>query len=116
MTDPSDPRFGEGETPFLHPPDEMDDDHRRNGLICFLNPGRPCGADCMAYTAFTTEPPTTELGEQSRNCTLLVNLERVGIHSVIAVSMLSKMMKAGKIKEADAARLQNQPPPNPMGP
>ncbi len=118
MTDLSDPRFGEGggeAGSFVHPPDVLDDDPEKNGLICFLDNSRPCGPDCMAYTAYTVEPKTTDLGDQSRNCTLLVNLERLGIHSVIAVGLLAKSDKSKKTEEADKARGAQQPPPNPLG-
>ena len=117
MPDPNDPRFGTGnpgEAPFIHPPDELNDDPK-NGLYCFMDNTRQCGADCMAYTAYTPEPKTTELGMEGRNCSVLVNIERLGIHSVIGVGVLAKGAKAKKIAEADRARAAQQQPPSPTG-
>lgn len=111
MSDP-----GEAEGGYIHPPDALDDDPEKNGLVCFLEQTRPCGADCMAFTPFVNEPKTTELSEQSRGCILLVNLERLGIHSVIGMSMLSKSLSDKKKALADITRAQQaQPPPDPIG-
>ena len=116
MSNDGDPRFEGAEgAGYIHPPDEMDDDTKKNGLYCFLDISRPCGSDCMAYTTHTVQPKNTELGEQGRNCSMLVNIERIGIHSVILASMLARKDKVDKTVAADAARAAQALPPNPLG-
>lgn len=91
---------------FIHPPNAMDDDPEKNGLVCFLNMDRPCGPDCMAYTTKPSESP--DLNNQQRNCVFIVGVERLGRHSGI----IAKLIRDG---QADAQRRQQKPPPNPMG-
>lgn len=113
--DPEDPRFGEQGDTYVQPPDEKDDESTRNGLICFLDNGRECGSDCMASLTYTSTAKTTELSDQSRSCSLLVNFERLGIHSVIIAGILDGMNKTRKTAVADAARQPSHPTPNPLG-
>jgi hypothetical protein len=76
------------EVPYITPPEELDDDPDKNGLICFLNTDRQCGADCMAYTTIASESPY--LNEQQKHCVLIVGAERLGRHSGGILSLLKK--------------------------
>ena len=88
------------DTPYIEPPDEMDDDHERNGLICFMNEERQCGADCMAYSTQPSESPY--LGPQQKHCTLIVAVERLGRHTGGLLSLMKK-------SNADAQREPAKP-------
>jgi hypothetical protein len=65
-------------TPYITPPELLDDD-RRNGLTCFLDIDRVCGADCMAHQTFPSE--STYLNDDQKHCTVLVAAERLGRYS-----------------------------------
>lgn len=78
-----------------------------NGLMCFLNDKRECGADCMAFTAEPNESPN--LSMQQRNCVLLVAVERLGRYHGGISSMLNKIYQ----RSTDQAR--QGAPPNPLG-
>lgn len=45
---------------FIHPPDELNDSEE-NGLVCFMDTARPCGADCMAGLAMFTQSMFSKL-------------------------------------------------------
>jgi hypothetical protein len=91
--------------PYIEPPDEKDDD-TRNGLMCFIDGDRECGADCMAWVTFPSESPY--LSEQGKNCAVLVGVERLGRYS-------GGIMKTLKNTKEDTARDQQQAPSDPMG-
>ena len=60
----------------MPPMEEEEEESPQNGLVCFIDLDRNCGADCMA---FTREPfESTSLSTQQSNCTLLVSAERLG--------------------------------------
>lgn len=101
----------EEEDVFIHSPDELDDDPR-NGLVCFLNDVRQCGADCMAYTTSSAESPT--FGPQQKHCSLLVGIDRLGRHTGIAARILSDMTAKQRTAMADQARAQQKPPAGPL--
>ena len=84
------------------------EDVAKNGLVCFLDKDRPCGADCMAYT----EQPEGQdyQGKQWANCMLLVNAHRGGKHLTILASVGGELVKKAKNEAADRLRT-NQPPP-----
>lgn len=107
-----DPEEGEGEG-FVHRPNMLDDDER-NGLMCFMEGSRQCGADCMAFLGFGNEVAVPGLSVQQSQCSLLVNVERIGKHSVIIASLLSKKIKDEKNAEIDRKR-EAQFQPGPMG-
>jgi hypothetical protein len=90
----------QGDTPFIHRPDEVDDDPVRNGLTCFMDQLRPCGADCMAYTTYSDG----SLMGQAGNCILLVNAERSGKHLVILAKLTNDMINGAKRAAADQRR------------
>jgi hypothetical protein len=94
------------EVPHIEVPDELDDDHERNGLVCFMNMDRQCGADCMAYTTHPSE--SKYLNDQQGHCVAIVGVERLGRYVGGVLSLLSK-------KNADDARSRVQPPPSPTG-
>ena len=73
-----------------------------NGLFCFLNSSRPCSSECMAYTVTPTESPT--LGDQQKNCVLIVGVERLGRFSGAIMTLL-------KNKTADEVRRSHKSPP-----
>lgn len=64
------------EDPYIEEPDVLEDDAENNGLVCFMNMDRPCGADCMAYTGETSE--SKYLSSQQKDCIVLVSAERLG--------------------------------------
>lgn len=60
----------------------MSDEEKGNGLFCFLDQGRPCGPECMAYLTHPPSGPDFQ-GQQFANCLLLVNAHRTGKHLVV---------------------------------
>ena len=93
------------DTPFIHAPDELDDDVR-NGLTCFLDGTRQCGADCMAYTTFSE---SNSLPQPQGHCLLLANAERGGKHLVIIAKLLNDVITRSK-READDRKREAQKP------
>lgn len=87
------------DTPFIDPPDQLDDDPERNGLACFLNADRVCGADCMAYTTMPSESPY--LNDQQKHCVVIVGAERLGRHTG---GLLSFLRKGKQDAERDMAK------------
>jgi hypothetical protein len=85
-------------------PDELDESIEETELICWLDSGRVCGADCMAHT--TVEAESKLLNEQQKHCAALVALERVGRHSG-GIMMLLKSVGA------DLTRAAQRPPETP---
>lgn len=94
------------DTPYIEPPEELDDDPEKNGLTCFLNETRVCGPDCMAYTTFQSESPY--LNAQQKHCVAVVGIERLGRYAGGLLSLLKK-------SEADAKRAARTTPPDPKG-
>jgi hypothetical protein len=86
----------------------------QNGLMCFLNAERECGADCMAYTLEGTESKT--MGLQQKNCLLLISVERMGRYAGNIASAANKMQQRSATEAADRVRLGVNPPPDPRGP
>lgn len=84
---------------------ETKDIEAPDGLYCFLNPERACGADCMAYET----PPNYKdfIGKQWARCVLLVNAHRVGKHLPILAGSLGTLVT----QEQDKARMPQPPPP-----
>jgi hypothetical protein len=91
--------------PYIHTPDELEDDVR-NGLMCFLDTDRMCGADCMAFTTQRSESPY--LNHQQQNCAVIVGVERLGRYA-------GGIMKILRDDKADRARENQKPPPSPAG-
>src|SRR5262245_32565672 len=83
-----------GETPYIEPPGERRD-NPDDGLMCFINPDRQCGADCMAYTTSGSESPY--LNEQQGHCAVIVGIERLGRYTGGLLSVMKK-------ESADAKR------------
>lgn len=92
---------------YHEPPEVKTDEPAVNGLMCFLDGARECGADCMA---FMHEPPTDPqgFGPQQSNCVLLVSAERTGRYLAGLVSLTKK-------GQADKIRTSHAPPPDPRG-
>ena len=99
------------ETPFLHHPDMKDDDPR-NGLMCFQDQTRECGAGCMAYLV---EPPEGNdyRGHQWANCMLLVSAHRGAKHLTILAQVTDTFLRTARAQAADQARTAQAPPPVP---
>lgn len=75
-----------------------------NGLMCFKDQNRACGADCMA---FQLEPPEgPEYRGQWANCMILTNEHRSAKHLVILTQGVAKLLK----QEQDRARTSQMPP------
>lgn len=96
--------------PALHHPSLKEGEG--NGLYCFLNANRPCGADCMAFVAAPDGPDYQD--QQWANCLLLVNAHRGGKHLVVLAASANEMLQHSKRTTADRARNQ-PPPPSPTG-
>lgn len=66
---------------------------KQNGLMCWLNMERPCGADCMAYL----DPPLAKGpdydGKQWANCIVLVGLHQESKHVTILAQHLVKQAR-----------------------
>lgn len=78
-----------------------------NGLFCFIDAGRPCSAECMAFTNLESESPN--LGPQQKNCSVIVGVERLG-------RFAGGIMQLLKRSQSDAQReASSKPPPSPMG-
>lgn len=89
--------------------DELDaNEIAKNGLMCFKDADRPCGADCMAF-ADAPEGPDFQ-GRQWANCMVLVNAHRTAKHLVILASFGGQLVQKAKTEQADRIRA-NQPPP-----
>jgi hypothetical protein len=86
---------------YIEEPDEMDDNPETNGLVCFMNIDRPCGADCMAYAQEDSE--SKYLSDQQKGCTVLVSIERLGRYA-------GGIMKTIKDSQADTARARQVAP------
>lgn len=93
--------------PLYHHP-TLKEDNPEDGLVCFLDVARPCGADCMAWDARPEGPDYAD--KQWANCMLLVNAHRGGKHLVVLASVGSDLLRKAKNEAADRART-NQPPP-----
>jgi hypothetical protein len=100
------------DTPFIHHPDMKDDKPEKNGLVCFLDMNRPCGADCMAYLVERPEGKDYA-GQQWADCMLLVNTHRGAKHLTILASVTDTFIQKSKVRAADQAREAQQPPPSP---
>ena len=68
-------------------------EEKKNGLICWLNVDRPCGADCMAYS----DPPMVKgadyEGRQWANCIVLVSLHQESKHATILAQHLVRQSR-----------------------
>ena len=89
------------------PPDLKADDHQTNGLMCFFDSTRECGADCMGFLTEPVEAPI--LNPQQRNCVFVVSVERVGRY-------LSGLVTLTRKRQEDQQRASHSQPPNPLGP
>jgi hypothetical protein len=78
----------ESERPYIEQPSEKRDD-LANGLICFIDPTRECGPDCMSFTTTPAESPG--LNDQQKRCTILVSLERVGRYLGVFVKLFKEV-------------------------
>lgn len=87
---------------------DMPEEEKRKGLFCFINPSRICGADCMAFQ--TAPPPGQDyVAQQWAQCSLLVNMHKLGKHSGIIATELVK-------KNRDSERTAQPPAPVPTMP
>lgn len=85
-----------------------EEEPKKNGLFCFMDPARECGADCMSFLTEPAESPL--LNKQQQNCVILVSIERLGRYASGTARALDRLSKDA----ADRAR-SGQPPPNPLG-
>jgi hypothetical protein len=86
--------------------DEMESSPAENGLFCFIDHTRPCGADCMAYTTNPSESPVLNI--QQKNCSLLVTADRLsrGVQWLVQINRKSR---------EDEERRNAPKPPDPRG-
>ena len=75
------------ERPFIETPDEQE--LQATDLMCFFNPERVCGGDCMSYT--TQKAEAKILSAQQKHCVILVALERMGRHSGMAIKAVREL-------------------------
>ena len=72
----------------VHHPDIKIDPDNRNGLMCWLNMDRHCGADCMAYA----NPPLAKgqdyEGKQFAHCIILASMHQESKHVAVLASQL----------------------------
>jgi len=101
------------ESEYQEPP-EIKADNVQNGLMCFLDASRECGAECMAFITEPVEAPNI-LGPQQRNCILIVSAERVGRYMSGLVQLVKKGQEKTDKEAADRKRTQVAPPPDPRG-
>lgn len=97
---PNDPETDENQV--SHFPDLKEHDPKKNGLMCFLNADRPCGADCMAFTTDKASGPEY-LGQWS-DCMLLQSAHRSAKHLVILAQVAGEASTRAKKAADDAAR------------
>jgi len=91
-----------------HP--DMKEDDSKNGLVCFMSATRPCGADCMAFSA--EQPEGHEYIGQWSNCRLLTSMHKGAKHLTILATVGSQLIK----HQADETRRSQPAPPVPQGP
>lgn len=93
------PEFGDEEERAYHP-------HTKevNGLHCFKDHARACGADCMAFQ--TEKPEGADYRGQWANCAILVNEHKSAKHLIIIAQGVSTLLK----REQDRARTTQTPP------
>lgn len=91
--------------PEHHPNIKPED---KNGLYCFLDSKRPCGADCMAYVPAPDGPDYKD--QQWASCMLLVSAHRGAKHVALLAVQGQELLHRTKTAAADAARA-NQPKP-----
>jgi hypothetical protein len=92
--------------PAYHPNTKED-----SGLYCFLNPVRPCTAECMAYD---TPPQTADYQDkQFAHCMLLVNAHRAGKHLVVLAQVVDQFYRRVTTDAADKQRAGQTPPAPP---
>ena len=87
-----------------------------NGLYCFKDMTRPCGADCMAYQLEKPEGP--DYRSQWANCSILVNEHKSAKHLIIIAQGVTTLLKQGqdRIRTSQAPPGGNIPPPVRIGP
>lgn len=91
----------------------LDSPAASNGLFCFLDSSRECGADCMAYTTEASE--NKAMSTQQRNCLVLVSVDRLGRFMGNMATSAHKMQTRAATDAADRARQSQPTPPNPRG-
>ncbi len=77
-------------------------------LACFMDQGRVCGPDCMAYLPQAPGEPDYQ-GENWAHCHLLINAHRGGKHLVIIAGAASKIAGLQRQAAAEAVRTQKAP-------
>jgi hypothetical protein len=78
------------------------------GPICYRDPIRVCGPDCIAYLAQVPDGEAYK-GEQWAHCHVLVNQDRLGRHAVVLVSLLNKDVSLRSKAQAEAERGKKAP-------
>jgi hypothetical protein len=82
----------EDEEEMAYHPDIKD----KNGLFCFKDGERACGADCMAF--LTERPEGPDYRGQWASCMVLVNEHKSAKHLVILAQGASALIKQGQDK------------------
>jgi len=76
----------------------------KNGLYCFKDQHRPCGADCMAFQ--TEKPEGPDYRGQWANCVILTSEHKAAKHLTIIAKGVDALLKQGQ----DRARTSQVPP------
>jgi len=76
----------------------------KNGLYCFKDQARACGADCMAF--LTHKPEGPDYRDQWAHCMVLVDQHRSAKHLVILAQGATVLLKQNQ----DRARTSQAPP------
>lgn len=56
---------------------------KEEGVYCFLDAERLCGADCAAYLTEADRPQKATEAAEWEKCLLLLNVQRTGKHLVV---------------------------------
>lgn len=78
------------------------DDVAENEVFCFLDHGRPCTAECIAYKTFPDESRHVE--QHQSHCVVLTSVERAGRSLNIVAGLISQIVSKKKVEDADAKR------------
>lgn len=76
-----------------------------NGLMCFKDMTRPCGADCMAFQLERPQGPDYK-NQQWANCMILTNQHKSAKHLVILAVGVGKLVE----QQQDSVRTNQRPP------
>lgn len=108
--------MGTEEDGTVYHPEMIEDDaeDRPEGLDkmdCFLDIGRLCGPNCMAYITYPRGDPK-ELSEYQSHCALLLFGERIARHVTVLASTVVETTRKKRTASQDAQRAQSMGVPD----